>query len=295
MLVKATSSRLVYFYSFLKTEAANVATRQSLELYYITERNISLNQVLPPVPTGKIVIVIPTVFVTKLQFQKALDEMKNSVIQKVQDEKLAGSTAIDQAVAEVAASIEEQYLEGEKKREYTDEQMTKKAFLEVLRENLVPRGFEVHGEETDVDYPYTRYYKSKDFSFFFKLVSQTELNVFVVEPEHKSEPEVEWEDVELQTCAGESKNIAKGSDMFQLIANMIKAAGCVAATAVQNEKLFWKITVYGFLCNYATETVKKVHVLKLDFKNRKSTLFNTSYNHLSIQDAINRIASKMEG
>ena len=63
----------------------------------------------------------------------------------------------------------------------------------------------------------------------------------------------------------------------------------------QTEKLFWKITVYGFLCDYATKTVNEVRVLNLDFKNRKSTLFDVSYNHLSIPDAINRIASKMEG
>ena len=156
------SSKVVYFYTFLTIEAANAATRQSLELYRVAEKSCELDQVLPPVQTSMI-ILIPTVFVTKIQFQSALREMRSSIVESIQ-KAVSEHADVVESSKRVAESVEYVYLEGEKKSEFTDEEwMTNKALLEVLRKKLVPRGFEVHGEEADLGFPYTSQKKISPF------------------------------------------------------------------------------------------------------------------------------------
>ena len=65
--IMLTTSKAVYFYRFLETEAASSATRESFELDHVSEYSVDLDQMLPPVPNPDIVIVIPRVFVTKIQ------------------------------------------------------------------------------------------------------------------------------------------------------------------------------------------------------------------------------------
>ena len=172
--------------------------------------------------------------------------------------------------------------------------MINQVLIKTLHHNLFPKGFRVFGEQKDMAFPYyTRFFKSmEDFSFFKPPTNETELNAVNV----TSAGGDELEEAELETC--ESKNKAGGSDVLQLIANMNKVAGRLAAIVVGGHTLFWKIHVYGLLCDYSNMTVTEVLKLELDFKNKRSILYNMLIigpSGLTIEEAIIRIVSKIEG
>lgn len=125
---------------------------------------------------------------------------------------------------------------------------------------------------------------------FIKEVAEGKLTAHVIEDNDGNE----WEEVELDTLADESKNETK-DNIYQLIAGMTKVAGYIAHCAVMHQKLFWEITIYGLLCDYAKKVVTEIRILHLDFRNRRSILYAVLMDsNLSIEEAINRAARKME-
>lgn len=143
--------------------------------------------------------------------------------------------------------------------------MTAKPSITKCVRSLVPRGFHVYGEKTDKLIPFTRFFSSmEDFSFFKLPTFENELTAVNI----TSVRGIKFEEVEveLETCTGESKNKASGSNFWQLIENnMNEAAGHLATTAIKAHKLFWKISVYGILCDYSTMTVTEVSKIEMDF------------------------------
>ena len=175
-----------------------------------------------------------------------------------------------------------------------NERMKIRALINSIEHSLVPRGFRVYGEKTDELIPFTRFFRSmEDFSFFKLPTFENELTAVNV----TSAREIKFEEVEVElgTCAGESKNKASGSNIWQLIANMNKAAGRLATTAIKAHKLFWKISVYGILCDYSTMTVTEVRKLEMDFRSKQSVLYELGMktSGFTIEEALVRIASKI--
>ena len=163
------------------------------------------------------------------------------------------------------------------------ENVANKAFIRWLKNNLGNEFVVSADEQSSTTHYYSRFSRSRqDFNFFHSscgmngkldAVAFSELDYF-----------------EVEAAAGDCKLSSKSSDIWQLIANMVKTAADVAYAAVKQDKLFIKITVYGFLVDYKEAKAKELHKLTFDFKEggQRPTLIKCESGDLQIEDAAER-------
>lgn len=73
-----------------------------------------------------------------------------------------------------------------------------------------------------------------------------------------------------------------------------KTVAEVAWEAIKSNKLFKKITVYGLLIDYKTNTAQTVQRMIVDYNNKKTTIYEVHEPSLSIKEAIERVTSNMD-
>lgn len=97
------------------------------------------------------------------------------------------------------------------------------------------------------------------------------------------------EELEVEDC----KNVAKDSDKFQVLANMLKTACDLAMIPVSNNrKLFSKVTVTGVLVDFNSNCVVKAYKLSLDFISpNKSSLMMCDSAKVKINEAFSSLVN----
>ena len=195
------------------------------------------------------------------------------------------------------------------------ESIRNERFEKWLKQNLATHDIKVLADkQSDCTYFVSRFARSReDFCFFpdpSKLPQQKDLKsaaITVTSSEDEatasedeatsSEDEDDFTEYDLIAASGDCKDNVAPSDNLQLMANMDKTVAEVAWEAINSNKLFKKITVYGLLIDYTTNEAKMILKMVVDYNNQKTTKYKVVNDddvpNLSIQAALERVTSIM--
>lgn len=298
----------VYFYNFEKTTPASSATYKSLEMSRINDESDTTDivSILPscdiffePFPVPRRFMGEPDVIVlvqkATEKVQKAFQLLKDGVITSEADLLEQIWTSPEEPVLN---SLEETNPVVENSHTPAKTVVESNPFLvcgnEDVRNQRLAIWLQQELKKHLKDYTYVSGSTSDETKISRFSGSEEDFGFFV----QKSRGQIEGasvsvfnpvENCELKGVSGDNKELAKESDKYQVIANMIKNASDVAKAAVSKGYLFKTITIYGLLVDYCSAKVVKTYKLEFDFESRKSALTKCDKTELELHDAFSRV------